>query len=156
MRTTLVVLLCFAIPATLLATEPATYKVKYRGGSLSTIKSGMPLIMTIDATTVKLMQDKTELAGIPGTSISEVSYGRDVHRRVGTAIGLALVTPFAIGALAAFSKSKKHHVGIIWETDGKKGGLALQCDKNDYRGVLAALEAVSGKKAVKPDAMSVK
>lgn len=156
MRTAIIVILCFSIPLTLLAADPPTYKVRYRGGSLSNITSGALLTLAIDATTVKLMQQKTELANIPGTSISEVSYGRDVHRRVGTAIGLALITPFAIGALAAFSKSKKHFVGIIWEADGKKGGLALQCDKKEYRGVLAALEAVSGKKAVKPEAMSVK
>jgi hypothetical protein len=29
----------------------------------------------------------------------------------------------------------------------KKGGLAIQCDKNEYRGILAVLEGVTGKKA---------
>jgi len=38
----------------------------------------------------------------------------------------------------------------------KKGGLALQCDKNDYRGILAGLEGVSGKKAVDSETMTVK
>ena len=38
----------------------------------------------------------------------------------------------------------------------KKGGLAMQCDKNEYRGVLAGLEGISGKKAVDSDAMRVK
>jgi hypothetical protein len=38
----------------------------------------------------------------------------------------------------------------------KKGGLVLQCDKNDYRGILAGLEGVSGKKAVDPETMTVK
>jgi hypothetical protein len=32
----------------------------------------------------------------------------------------------------------------------------MQCDKNDYRGILAALEGVTGKKAVDSDAMMVK
>jgi hypothetical protein len=50
---------------------------------------------------------------------------------------------------------------LIWaDTDflrkDKKGGLALQCDKNDYRGVLAGLEGVSGKKAVDSETMTVK
>jgi len=35
------------------------------------------------------------------------------------------------------------------------GGLAIQCDKNEYRGVLA-LEGVTGKKAVNSDTMTVK
>jgi hypothetical protein len=52
-------------------------------------------------------------------------------------------------------------IGGLWATtDAKggdvKGGFAMQCDKNDYRGVLAGLEGVTGKKAVNSDAMTVK
>jgi hypothetical protein len=54
------------------------------------------------------------------------------------------------------SKSKKHFVGLTWADGDKKDGFAMQCDKNDYRGVLAALEGVSGKKAVNSDDMTVK
>jgi hypothetical protein len=32
----------------------------------------------------------------------------------------------------------------------------MQCDKNDYRGVLSGLEGVTGKKAVNSDALTVK
>jgi hypothetical protein len=32
----------------------------------------------------------------------------------------------------------------------------MQCDKNDYRGVLAGLEGGTGKKAVDSEAMTVK
>lgn len=56
----------------------------------------------------------------------------------------------------AFTKSKKHFVGLTWATADAKGGFAMQCDKNDYRGVLAALEGITGKKAVDSDAMNVK
>ena len=45
---------------------------------------------------------------------------------------------------------------LIWANGDKKGGLALQCDKNDYRGILAGLEGVSGKKAVDSETMTVK
>ena len=61
-----------------------------------------------------------------------------------------------IGALMVLTKSKKHFVGVTWANGDQKGGFAMQCDKNDYRGVLAALEGVSGKKAVNSDAMTVK
>jgi hypothetical protein len=44
----------------------------------------------------------------------------------------------------------------IWADGDKKGGLALQCDKNDHRGILAGLEGVSGKKAVDSETMTVK
>lgn len=56
----------------------------------------------------------------------------------------------------ALTKSKKHYVGLTWQTGDSKGGSAMQCDKNDYRGVLTGLEGVTGKKAVDTDAMNVK
>jgi hypothetical protein len=77
------------------------------------------------------------------------------NRRVGAAIGLAVVS-LGIGTLMALTKSKKHFVGLTWADGDKRGGFAVQCDKNDYRGVLAASEGVSGKKAVNSDAMTVK
>src|SRR5713226_7349501 len=109
--------------------------------------------LIIDANQVRLMKDKTEVIMIPASTITEISYGQDVHRRVGTAIGLAVIS-LGIGALMMFSKSKKHFVGTTWANGEQKGGLAMQCDKNEYRGILAALEGVSGKKAVNSDAMT--
>jgi hypothetical protein len=73
----------------------------------------------------------------------------------GAAIGLAVVS-LGIGALMALTKSKKHFVGLTWADGDKKGGFAMQCDKSDYRGVLAGLEGITGKKAVDSDAMTVK
>jgi len=107
----------------------------------------------IEAKQIRLVKDKTDVITIPADSVTEISYGQDVHRRVGAAIGLAMVS-FGIGALTALTKSKKHSVGLTWAD--KKGGFAMQCDKNDYRGVLAGLEGVTGKKAVDSDAMTVK
>ena len=101
------------------------------------------------------MDGKTEIANLPASSITEISYGQDVHRRIGAAIGLAVIS-LGIGALMALTKSKKHFVGLTWANGDKKGGFAMQCDKNDYRGALAALEGVTGKKAVDSDAMTVK
>ena len=56
----------------------------------------------------------------------------------------------------ALSKSKKHYIGFTWDDNGRKGGAAFQADKDEYRGVLAGLEGVTGKKAVNSDAMTVK
>ena len=111
--------------------------------------------MSIDQDKVHFFRDGKDLAVVPASAITEISYGQDVHRRVGTAIGLAVVS-FGIGALMALSKSKKHFVGLTWADGDKKGGFAMQCDKNEYRGILAGLEGVSGKKAIDSDAMTVK
>jgi len=92
---------------------------------------------------------------IPASSVTEISYGQDVHRRIGAAIGLATVS-FGVGALMALTKSKKHFIGITWADGSTKGGFAMQCDKSDYRGILAGLEGVTGKTAVDSEAMTVK
>ena len=155
MKVVLAVLLCFAIPFAVFAADTQNdFKVTYDGGSLPE-KAGSSAKLYIDTTTVRLVKDNTDIATIPASAITEISYGQDVHRRVGAAIGLAVVS-FGIGGLMALTKSKKHYIGLTWVDGDKKGGFAMQCDKNEYRGILTALEGVSGKKAVNSDAMTVK
>jgi hypothetical protein len=152
----LALLLCFLVPASTFAVDATNgYKVTYDGGSLADTKVGTGMRLVINGDHVKFLKDNTEIANIPASAITDISYGQDVHRRVGAAIGLAVVS-LGIGGLMALTKSKKHYVGLTWADGDKKGGLAIQCDKNDYRGVLAALEGVSGKKATNSDTMTVK
>jgi CxxC motif-containing protein (DUF1111 family) len=154
MKRLLVVVLCLAMPLAVFAGDNA-YKVTYDGGSIPDTKTGTDMKLFIDSNQVRLVRNKTEVITIPASAVTEISYGQDVHRRVGAAIGLAVVS-FGIGALMALTKSKKHFVGLTWADGDKKGGLAMQCDKNDYRGVLAGLEGITGKKAVDSDTMTVK
>lgn len=146
--------LCLIVPVTLFAADNS-YKVMYDGGSIPATKVGSTARLSIEATQLRLSQNNSDLAVIPVSSVTEISYGQDVHRRVGAAIGLAVVS-FGIGGLMALTKSKKHYVGITWVDGDKKGGFVMQCDKNDYRGILLGLEGVTGKKAVDSDAMTVK
>ena len=44
---------------------------------------------------------------------------------------------------------------MTWANGEAKGGFAMQCDKNEYRGILTALEGITGKKAVDSEAMTV-
>src|SRR5262249_24496270 len=125
------------------------------GGSLQNAKAGTEMHLYIDGTNVRIMKDKSEVAVIPDTPITEISYGQDVHRRIGVAIGGA-VGSLRNRALLAVTQSTKHFIGITWDDGGKKGGFAFQADKSDYRGLLAGLEGVTGKKAVDSDAMTVK
>jgi len=131
------------------------YKVMYDGGSVAALKTGSKAHLIIDATQIRLVEEGKDAVVIPTSAVTEISYGQDVHRRIGAAIGLAIVS-FGVGALMALTKSKKHYVGLTWANGDQKGGFAMQCDKNDYRGVLAGLEGVTGKKAVDSDAMTVK
>jgi hypothetical protein len=146
--------LCFVSPLSTFAGENG-YKVTYDGGSVADVKVGVGVRLVFDSKEIRLVKDKAEVIVIPASAVTEISYGQDVHRRVGAAIGLAIVS-FGIGGLMALTKSKKHYIGITWATGDTKGGFAMQCDKTDYRGILAGLEGVTGKKAVNSEPMTVK
>jgi hypothetical protein len=154
MRFALAIFLCLLVPATSFAADDG-YKVVYDGGSLPDLKAGTNVRPFIAQDKITIARDHADIVALPVGSITEISYGQDVHRRVGAAIGLAIVS-FGLGALLALSKSKKHFVGLTWADGDKKGGFVMQCDKNEYRGILTALEGVTGKKAVDSDAMTVK
>ncbi len=154
MKKLLAVFLCILFPAISFAGDNG-YKIIYDGGSLPNAKAGADMRLVIDGTNIRILKNKMEVAVVPAASVTEISYGQDVHRRVGAAIGVAVVS-FGIGALLALSKSKKHFVGITWANGDQKGGLAFQADKSDYRGLLAGLEGITGKKAVDSDTMTVK
>ena len=154
MRHVLAAVLCIAFPIAMFAAENG-YKVTYDGGSLPDTKAGSGMKIYIESNQVRLAKDNADVVKIPASAITEISYGQDVHRRIGTAVAVGVFT-LGVGALIALSKSKKHYIGLIWADGDKKGGLALQCDKNDYRGILAGLEGVTGKKAVDSETMTVK
>jgi len=146
--------LCLLFPISVFAAD-AGYKIMYDGGSVPNLKPGANLRLYIEGSDIKIQNGKNEIASVPAAAVTEISYGQDVHRRVGAAIGVGLVS-FGVGALLALAKSKKHFVGLTWNDSGKKGGFAFQASKNDYRGLLAGLEGITGKTAVNSDAMTVK
>jgi hypothetical protein len=154
MKRFLAVVLCAALPIAIFSADNG-YKVAYDGGSIPDIKAGTDAKLYFDSNQIRLVKDKKDVVAIPVSAVTEISYGQDVHRRVGAAIGLAVVS-FGIGALMALTKSKKHFIGLTWANGDQKGGFAMQCDKNDYRGVLAGLEGITGKKAVDSTALTVK
>jgi hypothetical protein len=155
LKSLIAAILCLLVPTVAFAADNNSYKVSYDGGSIQSVKSGSSADFAIEQTQVRLVKDKKDQIAIPASSITEISYGQDVHRRVGAAIGLAMVS-FGIGALMALSKSKKHYIGITYANGDQKGGFVMQCDKNEYRGMLMALEGITGKKAIDSDAMTVK
>ena len=146
--------LCFAVVIAILSGKNS-YNVKYDAGSLADTGAGTELKVYIDANQVRFLKDNAEVAKIPASAITEISYGQDVHRRVVTAVAVS-VLPLAGGALTASSRSESHFVGVTWVNGEQKGGLAVQCDGNDYRGVLARLEGISGKRAVNSESVTVK
>jgi hypothetical protein len=154
MKAIVALLLCVLFPVGAFAGENS-YKIVYDGGSIASAKAGTNMKLFIEGFNLKIVGNKSDIISIPAASIAEITYGQDVHRRVGAAIGVAVVS-LGVGALLALTKSKKHFVGLTWDDKGQKGGFAFQADKNDYRGLLAGLEGITGKKAVDSDTMTVK
>jgi len=126
-------------------------RVKYGGGSLQAFKAGEELKLFVDSDVARLVHKKDTPTLIRGDAITEISYGQDVRRRIEEAAALAIFT-LGIGAVVAFSKAKKHYIGLIWNDGTSKGGIVLQARKDDYRGILLALEGLTGKKAIDADA----
>lgn len=154
MKKLIALCLCLIFPACALAGDSG-YKIAYDGGSLPDVKAGSGIKLHLETTNIRIEKDGKDLAMVPASSVTEISYGQDVHRRVGAAVGVGVFT-LGLGALMALSKSKKHFIGLTWDDNGKKGGFAFQADKNDYRGILAGLEGITGKKAVDSENMTVK
>src|SRR6266853_5176873 len=132
MKCVFALILCIAIPFAVFAADTQNdFKVTYDGGSLPE-KAGSSAKLYINANTVRLVKDNTDIATIPASAITEISYGQDVHRRIGAAIGLAVIS-LGIGGLMALTKSEKHYVGLTWAAGEAKGGFAMQCERRDRR-----------------------
>jgi hypothetical protein len=130
--------------------NPAGTKIdmKYEGGSLD-LKQHNDVDVYVANDKLTVLQNKKTFE-IPVSSITEISYGNDVHRRVGAAIGVGVVT-FGIGAMMLLVKTKKHYVGVTWSDVEKKGGTVFKVGKGEYRGFLKALEGVTGLRAINAD-----
>ena len=114
MKSFFMLLLCVVVVATAFAADSA-YKVTCDGGSLPDMKAGTGLRMSIGAKDVHFMRDKNEVVDVPASAITEISYGQDVHRRVGSAIAIGAVT-LGVGALMALTKVQE---ALCWLDLGK-------------------------------------
>jgi hypothetical protein len=121
-------------------------RVRYNGGTLQTKVDpkdwGNRLTVTSDEITFKVKDGQT--INISTKSVTGLSYGQEAHRRVGTMIALGiLVAPLALFGL--FHKTRLHFIGVEYTTpEGKRAGLLLQGDKDNYRAILMALKSATG------------
>jgi hypothetical protein len=110
----------------------AGYAVKYAGGSIPMMANGQDLALFVDSDQVRIQVGRRDAAVIAANAIAEISHGEEIHRKFGKKVGLS---------------ATKEYIGLTWE----KGNVVLDVDKDEYRGILIALEGVSGKKTVEKD-----
>jgi hypothetical protein len=78
MKKIFAVFLCLLFPISAFAGDNS-YKVVYDGGSLPNAKAGANMKLFIEGNNIRIMKDKTEVAVVPAASVTEISYGQDVH-----------------------------------------------------------------------------
>jgi hypothetical protein len=130
----------------------ASYTVKYEGGSLGLEKGDK---VTFDVTNDSLtFTTKKAKYAVQTEQVNDISYGQSVKNRTAAAIGIGVIVPAAGDAIGK-SKSTAHYIEIIW--DGQPtGGIAFRVDKDDYRGLIAALEGATGLRVRREPVLPIK
>jgi hypothetical protein len=159
-------LIAIGLPTVSHAKSNKGFVVEDAGGSLSNVTTGDTLRMTVASDLITIYKstlihedpnqesavhrDNSVVIQFKPSQVTGLSYGSEQHHRIGTAVAVGFLS-LGAGLIVACTKSKKHFIGINWDADGVKGGIALRVDKGEYRGIIAALEGVTGKTVVNTD-----
>ena len=104
-------------------------------------KEGRKGTLIVDSDSIRFVSNKNPSEtyfSIPSDAISDVFYSRVSGRRIKTAI-------FLTGPLGLFLKGKKHYMTLSFDDGGDiVGAVEFKLDKKNYRGVMRAVEQVSG------------
>jgi len=117
------------------------YPVKYEGGSLQLGHRTVTATLTGDQI---LLRAGRQRIAVPAKSITEIAYGDGVRRRFGATV--LDVVPFV-----RLGEAEGHYVGVSWTGGGgspAKSEALFRLSGSEYRDFLAALERLTGKKAV--------
>ena len=156
-------LIALGLPTSAHAKSNKGFSVENAGGTISNTKIGDQLTVTITSDLISiykykyvednqniLSKETTLLLQFKPVQVTGLSYGSEAHHRIGTGVAVAFLS-LGAGAILMCTKSKKHFIGINWDADGVKGGIAVRVDKDEYRGLIASLEGVTGKSVVDTD-----
>ena len=118
----------------------AKFDTKYAGGSLG-FERDVKVTITVKDGVIGLATKNAHYE-IGADKVTDMSYGQNVRSRTAEAIGVGTVVP-GLGGIIGNSKSTAHYIEIVWDVP-PSGGVALRVDKDDYRGLIAALEGATG------------
>lgn len=120
-------------------------KIRYNGGTVQTKTKpdDWSNRLAVTSEEIKLdLKDGQKIVIDPKT-VTGLGYGQEAHRRVGTMIALAFLSPVALFGL--FHKTRLHYISVEYTTpDEKKSALLIQAHKDNYRAVLTALRGATG------------
>lgn len=137
-------IVCLAVLQTSLYAGIAPDKAVYRGGTVAA-KIGDEAKFSLVGDSFTFGADKKgPKVVIPYEKITSIEYGQKAGRRIGAAVGLAVLAG-PIGFLALMSKKRNHMVSLTWRNDdGRSQGAVFEFGKDSIRPALNAFEAGSG------------
>ena len=125
----------------------------YFGGTVSSFAGAKdPVEGTLDTRAEDVLRFKADdkpFAGqsfeIPYADIIDLEYGQKAGRRVGAAVGTAILLG-PLGLLTLFSKKRKHYLTVGYkDAKGKDQVAVIELGKDIVRTTLAIVETRSGK-----------
>jgi len=123
-------------------------KIRYTGGTIQAKVDPYDwnTVLTITPDAIVFVFAHRQTLRISPVRVVSLSYGQEAHRRVAEMVALSVMMINPLALFGLLHKSKDHFIGIQFQgDDGKPAGLLLEADKNNYRAILSALKAVTGK-----------
>jgi hypothetical protein len=123
---------------------------QYIGGTLALKEKAEGKLDTSQETHLVFQAEKAPPVLIPYAAITELEYGQKAGRRVGAALGTALINP--VGLVMLFSKKRKHFLSISYtDAAGKEQAGVFELGKDVIRTTLKVVETRSGKDIIYQD-----
>jgi hypothetical protein len=120
------------------SSETAAYAVKYEGGNVRLERR--KATAKLGASEIVVTAGRQRIA-VPVESITEIAFGSGVRKRFGAPV-LDVVPFMKLGDAEAY------YVGVSWMSGGAKSEAVFRLSNSDCHEFLAALERMTGKKAV--------
>ncbi len=123
-------------------------KIRYSGGTVPAKVNPYDWNTTLTVTSSQILlvfAHRTSLKLAPA-QVTALTYGEQAYRRVADMVALSVVFVNPLVLFGILHHSRSHFISIEFRGgDGKTGAVLLEADKNNYRAILAALAAVTGK-----------
>ena len=138
LRVIVAVSVCLLLPVELCA--QMTFKKVEARTAYGRAEEGKKGKLIVDGDFIRFVKDKNErdeYFSIPSDAVTDIFYSRVSGRRIKSAI--------FISVFLLFSKGKKHYMTLSFDDGGDiVGAVEFKLDKKNYRGILRAVEQVSG------------
>ncbi len=141
--------LAFLVARSPLASQPASWsRVRYLGGTLGAKVNPYDwnTKLSIENAQLELVFAGRDRRRIPTAAITNLAFGQKAFRRVSDMVALSfVVTPLALFGI--LHQAKEHTLSVEFRDEsGKPQALLLELDKSNYRAIVLAVAAATGKK----------